>query len=93
MNRDGLIDSIIQNATATARAQADGYKLGMDYAEVRHRTIMRAIAKQYAAAVIDPNAAIPSGLGVMLEAVLQTVKGYEQEAVAHPDTAARHAGL
>ena len=94
MNRDNsLVDGIVQNALSAASSNARSYKLGLDYAEVRHRTIMKALASCYEKTLTDPTARIPTALEVMLEAVRQTVRGYEQEAVAHPDAAARHAGL
>ena len=52
------------------------YMAGMDYAETQHRTIMRAIANAYEAALADPKTVIPTSLHVMLEAVRETVKGY-----------------
>lgn len=87
------LDVALNQARDASVDSALAYRVGMDYAELRHRTIMRAIAKAYTAALTDPNTRIPSALGTMLEAVRQTVRGWESEAAAHPDVTARVAGL
>lgn len=76
MGNSDLIGNILESAKRAAAENAQANLAGQEYAELRHRTIMRAIAKTYSDALNDPKTIIPTALHAMLEAVRQTVKGY-----------------
>ena len=60
-----------------ANAHTAAMRIGIEIGERRHRAMMRVIIKAYEDALADPRARIPSALGVLLQAVRESVKDIE----------------
>lgn len=74
MDRDEF--DVAAYAKGVVDAQHRVAAASVEYVELRHRTIMRALAKAYENALKYPNTHIPTELHVMLGAVAATVKQY-----------------
>lgn len=80
---------LFDKAHDALKADSAAYARGVEYAELRHRTVLRALANTYEQSLNDPKTQMPTGLHCLLAAILKDV----QQAKENADNAYAERGI